>query len=85
MSSLAQSEKIVALHSKFTDISLFLGVTGSTKRLGTVRPPLSQRSRNLSSFCAFTDILFFTGSLAYLPRKRASRHRGKVKRLVNIR
>lgn len=24
----------------------------------------------------------FTGSLAYLPRKRAARHRGKVKRLV---
>jgi hypothetical protein len=23
-----------------------------------------------------------TGSLAYLPRKRAARHRGKVKRLV---
>ncbi|KAK1139653.1 60S ribosomal protein L3 [Aspergillus melleus] len=47
----------------------FSGVTGSTKRLGTVRQSIfNLRLRNLQP-C----------SLAFLPRKRATRHRGKVK------
>ena len=56
-----------------------LGVTESTKRPGTVR-----HLEFIRKICRLCDQLTrYPGSLAYLPRKRAARHRGKVKRLVN--
>lgn len=58
------------------------GVTASLKRLATVREQLFPASKFDVSQCAVVLIEIFTGSLAYLPRKRAARHRGKVKRLV---
>jgi hypothetical protein len=73
------------LKNHIADFIFFSGVTGSTKRLGTVRQPRfppSMASKFLRS--CVCDILtnVLTGSLAFLPRKRAARHRGKVKRLV---
>ena len=66
---------------------LFKGVTGSTKRLVTVREHLffpRYRNFEIRPLCVFGILILSPGSLAYLPRKRAARHRGKVKRSVII-